>query len=664
MGNVTLRKDHFQNLHEDMIYDNLNRLDTVTTHFPWGNLSTNMTYDSLGNIKSKSDVGSYKYGQNTCGLYAGPHAVTETYNGPYLSTYCYDSNGNMTQRDISGGARTNITWTTFNKPKSMVATDGTDIRFEYGPNRNRFRQVRKTANGDTQTTIYLPEFERIQNKTSIVRKYYVDGYGVVTKQAGKDDKIHFLLKDPLGSTTTVLDSVGNVVERMSFDVWGKRRKGDWSPVASNDEFWYASVTTRGYTGHEMLDALNLVHMNGRIFDPVIARFMSADPLIQAPSLLASYNRYSYVMNNPLFFTDPSGYSWVSDKWKDIRKIAVTAIGAYVGSLFGCPGCFMNGFTAGLTGAFTTHTYRHAKDKGASTGSAFKMAAKVGITQIATAYAAHSIGIQVPFEKNPVLNLTAHGLVGAVAAGINGGNPRDGFISSFVGAGVGKALKGTPLDPQSSTIAAGVVAAAVAEMTGGDPYLAAGIAVMQHAYNARGMGKKKKGFLQKVTEAIFSNHSAGIGEGDYTATVAVAGGGILGGLARRLGFRSASTTAGSVRGVNPSGSMTNCVNCSLAVDATLAGSATSALPGAATSIRVLERYFSSNFSNAMSSASLEQIMLNAGHGARGIVFGSRGSQTGHVFNVVNQRGVLRFIDGQAGGAASLNGYRNFKLLRTN
>jgi len=62
-------------------------------------------------------------------------------------------------------------------------------------------------------------------------------------------------------------------------------------------------------------------MNGRIYDPNLGRFLSADPLIQAPYNSQSYNRYSYVMNNPLSLVDPSGYSWVSKKWKSVKKFA-------------------------------------------------------------------------------------------------------------------------------------------------------------------------------------------------------------------------------------------------------------------------------------------------------------------------------------------------------
>ncbi len=92
----------------------------------------------------------------------------------------------------------------------------------------------------------------------------------------------------------------------STSVGGER----WSQPVSTAEF----LIDRGYTGHacpersrrEMLDEFDLINMNGRLYDPVIARFFSPDPFVQAPDFSQNYNRYSYVMNNPLVYTDPSG----------------------------------------------------------------------------------------------------------------------------------------------------------------------------------------------------------------------------------------------------------------------------------------------------------------------------------------------------------------------
>lgn len=138
-------------------------------------------------------------------------------------------------------------------------------------------------------------------------------------------------------------------------------------------------------------------------------------------------------------------------------------------------------------------------------------------------------------------------------------------------------------------------------------------------------------------------------------VASVGGGVCG---------LAVNEAGSIRNVNVVGGRMNCVNCVVATDATLAGRPASALPGGPYRIGVLERFYGSSFSAPGAIGGVVDSMTAAGTGARGIVFGSRGSEVGHVFNVVNQNGVVRFLDGQTGRTATLDGYRNFQLLRTN
>ncbi|MCH9827622.1 MAG: RHS repeat-associated core domain-containing protein [Gammaproteobacteria bacterium] len=99
------------------------------------------------------------------------------------------------------------------------------------------------------------------------------------------------------------DSVA--VEELGYEPFGKRRFSDGTPDP-NDTV-EGIETDRGYTGHEHLDDFGLIHMNGRIYDPRIGRFLSADPVIQSPQALQTYNRYSYAINNPLAYTDPSGY---------------------------------------------------------------------------------------------------------------------------------------------------------------------------------------------------------------------------------------------------------------------------------------------------------------------------------------------------------------------
>jgi RHS repeat-associated protein len=129
-------------------------------------------------------------------------------------------------------------------------------------------------------------------------------------------------------------------------------------------------------------------------------------------------------------------------------------------------------------------------------------------------------------------------------------------------------------------------------------------------------------------------------------------------------------AGSIRLINRGfpllkGSTQNCVNCAIAVDATLAGRPASALPGSVTPISVLEKTFGTTFGSPTSIGNIENQLLRAGNGSRGIVFGESASGgVGHVVNAVNQGGVVRFLDGQRGVSAIFQGFKNFRLLRTN
>src|SRR5688572_18089698 len=118
-----------------------------------------------------------------------------------------------------------------------------------------------------------------------------------------------LLKDHLGSVDRITDASGNVLVKVWDDSFGKRRDGaDWvGPPSSGDWTQIAAATRRGFTGHEHLDNLGLIHMNGRVDDPALRRFIQADPFVPDPLDAQSFNRYSYVRNRPLSSVDPSGF---------------------------------------------------------------------------------------------------------------------------------------------------------------------------------------------------------------------------------------------------------------------------------------------------------------------------------------------------------------------
>ena len=114
--------------------------------------------------------------------------------------------------------------------------------------------------------------------------------------------IKYIYKDHLGSYDVVTKENGQVVDSYSFDAWGNHRNYyDWE-LGDNTTHLF----DRGFTGHEHLDKLGLINMNGRLYDPRLARFLSPDSYVQAPDNTQNFNRYSYCLNNPLIYTDPSG----------------------------------------------------------------------------------------------------------------------------------------------------------------------------------------------------------------------------------------------------------------------------------------------------------------------------------------------------------------------
>ena len=127
-------------------------------------------------------------------------------------------------------------------------------------------------------------------------------------------------RDHIGSIEVVTDGSGNVLDQLAFEVFGSRKMADWTANISQSELDALldldsghTRKARGFTGHEHLDRTGFIHMNGRVYDPVLGRFLSPDPIVY-PTLSQSWNLYSYVINTPTSLTDPSGYDPFDDVW--------------------------------------------------------------------------------------------------------------------------------------------------------------------------------------------------------------------------------------------------------------------------------------------------------------------------------------------------------------
>ena len=233
--------------------------------------------------------------------------------------------------------------------------------------------------------------------------------------------------------------------------------------------YHPKVSNYGYTGQEHLDSLNLIHMNGRVYDPAIGRFLSADTYVQDPTNLQSLNRYSYVWNNPLNATDPSGFFSLSingalnsigramhgvaqgisnpaktitsagnhlSKWTKspsnqrlVVSIAIAVAAAYTG---GAAASAFEGWQGWAAGAAVSGAGGYASGYVASDGNQ-EYARKSALTGMAF----FTVGqyIQASDSTMKVAKVAAHGVVGGVAARSSGGTFESGFLSAAVSEGL-------------------------------------------------------------------------------------------------------------------------------------------------------------------------------------------------------------------------------------
>jgi RHS repeat-associated protein len=297
--------------------------------------------------------------------------------------------------------------------------------------------------------------------------------------------LRYFHHDQLGSVTAVSNELGAVIERLAYDPWGKRR--NINGLSDVTDSLVGLTTDRGFTEHEHLDEMGIIHMNGRIYDPLIGRFMSADPFIQAPSMLQSYNRYAYVMNNPLSLTDPSGYFWDPLRVKDTLRAAdtfirnpsttnafnvhrsvpgVTAldnfvvrnpwafqIGRAAAGFWGGPWA-----AAGATGYYTYLT----------TGCESCSVKAFGLS-IATSYAFQGAGDVGEASGSYVTHYAAHAAVGCVSSVAGGGQCGAGALSAVAGL-AGEQIGGAIGAGTAGRFATSVVAGGIASRLAGGSFM--------------------------------------------------------------------------------------------------------------------------------------------------------------------------------------------------
>ena len=427
LGNLTQRIDAIQGRQEDFLYDGLNRL-TDSTLIDSASLqvlnTTTLDYDAVGNITAKSDVGNYTY----TGA-GGPHAVSGVSGGPAGTlAYTYDANGNMT----AGAGRT-LAWSSFNKPTYIDG--GAILTFTYGPGRARILQVATTGSG-TKTIKYVGALyeKQVTGGNPAEHVHYIRAAGTVAIYTEVEDanpatdKTRYLHRDHLGSIVALTDEAGQVAERLSFDPHGQRRLTDWLPAPfplSGQE------TPRGFTGHEHLDGVGLIHMNGRVYDPLLGRFLSADPIVQFPKSTQGLNRYTYTNNNPLSFTDPSGFfslGFIGDIFDSVGD----AIGDIVGGVADAVGSALSNQYVRIGVAIAAGAITWGLVSGAIVSNAYWSAyyATGGIIKAAVS-AAYTAASSI---STAVISGAAAGFVGGVVA--SAGDIKSAAIGALSGGAFG------------------------------------------------------------------------------------------------------------------------------------------------------------------------------------------------------------------------------------
>ena len=272
-GNVQAITDADGSKTQSFTYDELDRLRTATSAI-YGALTYN--YDKLGNLTHKEGIDFFT---DTA---AKPHQLVSSSNGRF---YDYDANGNM----LSDGLRS-FEYDAENRPAS-ISYNGGVTQFVYDGNGQRVKK-----SGPNGETLYIGKLYEVNGSSSA--KYIFAGdkrIAMVREQATL-----YYHQDHLGGTSVVTDANGNLVEQVFYKPFGETVE-DTGSVSLNHK----------YTGQELDAETGLYNYGARYYSPEIGRFVSADSLIPHYDNPQSYNRYSYVLNNPVKLLDPTGHVDVS-----------------------------------------------------------------------------------------------------------------------------------------------------------------------------------------------------------------------------------------------------------------------------------------------------------------------------------------------------------------
>lgn len=418
-GNLYSRQNYLRSKTETFTYDNLDRLTGVS-----GPQNLTMAYESNGNISTKSDLGpgTYTYGHAT-----KPFAVTEINSG----------------NQVIPSANQVATYTSFEQV-STIDEDDYHAAFTYNSDNQRCKMLVTDLGSTVLTRWYVGSRYIKETEGSTTTEYTWiggDAYSapVVAEKVGSTTNYYYLLRDYLGNITHKVNTSNTVTAEYSFDAWGRRRdKDDWSYTLNSEPDLTAD---RGFTGHEHLSYFNIVNMNGRLYDPLVGRFMSPDNFVQSPDFTQNFNRYAYCYNNPLLFVDKDG-EWVwlipiaiggiintVNHWDDIKEadnflqglakgagfFAAGGVNGYLTAFGGSVGIFAGGAIEEFSNSILTGNTDNILGRSLISGGSQYLGGKIGskVSSLASKNLT-KLGLQNKLAKN-ILSDVAGAIPGTFTA---------------------------------------------------------------------------------------------------------------------------------------------------------------------------------------------------------------------------------------------------------
>ena len=414
-GTLDYRKNTIDGVlswNETFGYDSFERLTSWTDP----TVTAANSYETDGRIKTNDVVGTYNYDANNRYRKESASLNTKGFN-------LYETRSPQT-----------VTYNMFKNPTAVIEATRGRVNFEFNLGNSRSKSVVLDESGTITKNKYYSGVSTVEviekPGKSIQFINYIGGspydavvafektYSVNRKYFEPiSEEFLYLHRDYQGTILAISGNGGIIKERRQFDPWGVLKKYYKNEVEidpstfSNVDFEF--LTDRGYTGHEHFFSVGIIHMNGRIYDPVLRTFLSADPYIQDASNSQNYNRYAYCWNNPLMYTDPSG---------EVIPLIVSAIiiGAVIGGTAYAAISLSNGTFSwgGLAKSIIVGAVSGAATSGIGT---LAQGIKVGSDAL-------SIGSQLLRQG---VSAVLHGVAQGVIQGVSGGDVRQSFLTAAI-----------------------------------------------------------------------------------------------------------------------------------------------------------------------------------------------------------------------------------------